>query len=116
MTGSSQTLDLVLPLWSKCRQEVVGGPNPKRVSEPVVGFDLGDVNLFRSTDNYNLDQDYRGTVHIIVRLPDGQEHHLGLNEVRINNPRGSKDKWAERMWQYGSAYLYRNNLTVYATS
>ena len=97
--------DFGLGLAAMVKVQTGGGwrSEPKESIGTIVGFDLGDVNLFRSTDNYNLDQDYRGNVHIIVRLPDGQEHHLGLNEVRINNPRGSKDKWAERMWQYGRA-------------
>ena len=76
-------LGIGLGPWSKFNKVEVGGPSTQREYRNIVGFDLGDINLFRSTDQ-QLQLGPRlqrlCTYHCQI---NGQEHHLGLNEVRI---------------------------------
>ena len=63
----------------------------------IVSFDLGDVNLFKSTDSYRLDSDYKGNINIVVRV-GSEEKTLSLLDVQVQTPKGRTEPWAQRSY------------------
>ena len=91
--------NLGIGLGAVLKVQQSGGYNraPQEFLATVVGFDLGDINVFRTTNSYELDSDYRGTMRITVRA-NGQEYSLDLAEMLLAKPDGRLTKWAERYY------------------
>ena len=93
--------DLGIGLGAVVKVQKSGGYNraPQEMLATVVGFDLGDINVFRTTNSYELDSEYKGKMTITVRA-NGEEMNLDLAEMLLAKPNGRLTKWAER-WYSG---------------